>query len=179
MGNTLEKPQFLKTFTQCLIGVESTTRFVRLTFAHLLTAKQSILPFRSQMQSIHLTASRKHKPSQKDDSKIENKPQNTFWDIRFIFLDVDFLNTISISTLAVLLTLDVDNVFDSFIGYLQDHKLDLGVHVPFAQIEHRGFSPNVELGKEKDYSPIYVFMLRSVQYCVGIINLLSILSYNC
>ena len=81
--------------------------------------------------------------------------------------------------LAVLLTLDVDNVFDSFLGYLQDHKLDLGVHVPFAQIEHRVFSPNVELGKEKDYSPIYVFMLRSVQYCVRIINLLSIFSYNC
>ena len=71
--------------------------------------------------------------------------------------------------------IDVDNVFDSFLGYLEDHKLDLGVHDPIAQIEHRGFSPNVELGKEKDYSSIYVFMLRSVQYCVGIINLLSIL----
>lgn len=63
MGNTLEQPQFLKIFIQCLIGMESTLRFAQLTFVHLLTAKQSILPFRSQIQPIYLTASRKHKPS--------------------------------------------------------------------------------------------------------------------
>lgn len=34
--------------------------------------------------------------------------------------------------LCCVVDIDVDNVFDSFLGNLEDHKLDLGVHVPIA-----------------------------------------------